>query len=429
MNAELAQVQLIARNHSNTRAAANAITSSGDVTDMTLALTAQDGRRCATVTVNQSDEQTLAAASQRLDALVAHAPENPELMPLLEQPSYAPVEAFFDVTDALGAEERAAAATTLVRRAADVGLIASGFIDRQVVARAVANSGGLFGFHRSSLASFTATARTAAGDGSGWVGSTHNDWARMTSPQALVDRVIEKTHQSRGATVIEPGGYTVVLEPEAVGNLLVLLRGALDARLADEGRSPFSRPGNGNLIGELVADERLTLYSDPTDDDLLEPPFTDTGEPVGRTVWIENGVLRGLGYSRFWASQRGVAPVPVAGGLKLVGGSSDAAALVSSVERGILVTRFWDIRAVDPRRLQYTGLTRDGTFLIENGEITGAVKNLRFNESILGVLNRIDQIGGSERVVQSESGGLGPAVVVPPLTVRDFRFTSVVDAV
>ena len=112
-----------------------------------------------------------------------------------------------------------------------------------------------------------------------------------------------------------------------------------------------------------------------------------------------------------------------------MGGTGDVQTLVSSVERGVLVTRFWDIQAVDPRRLQYTGLTRDGTFLIENGHVTGAVTNLRFNESLFGMLNRIDGIGTSERVVASESGGLGPAVVVPPLVVRDFRFTSVVEAV
>ena len=429
VTAEVAQVQLTARNHSNTRAAANAITSSGDVTDTTMTLTAQNGRRSATVTLNQTDDRALAEASRRLGALVAHAPEDPELLPPLEQPVYESVEGFFQTTDELGADERADAAATLVQKAAGAGLIASGFVERQAVATVVANSAGLFAYHQSTLASFTATVRTEGGDGSGWAGTTHNDWERMVPPDALADRVIERTQQSRGAEGIEPGAYTVVLESTAVGNLLILLRSALDARIADEGRSRFSRPSGGNLVGEQVADERLTLYSNPADEDLLEPPFTDTGEPVGRTTWIENGVLRSLGYSRFWAERDGVAPVPIAGGLKLVGGTGDVQTLVSSVERGVLVTRFWDIQAVDPRRLQYTGLTRDGTFLIENGHVTGAVTNLRFNESLFGMLNRIDGIGTSERVVASESGGLGPAVVVPPLVVRDFRFTSVVEAV
>ena len=429
VTAEAAQVQLTARNHSNTRAAANAIISSGDVTDTAMTLTAQIGRRSASVTVNQTDDGTLAEAGQRLDALVTHAPEDPELLPPLEQPVYENVEGFSQTTDELGADERADAAATLVQKAAGAGLIASGFVDRQAVAKVVANSAGLFAYHQSTLASFTATVRTEEGDGSGWAGTTHNDWARMIPPDALADRAIRRTQQSRGAADIEPGDYTVLLEPTAVGNLLVLFRSALDARAADEGRSRFSRPGGGSLIGEQVADERLTLYSDPADEDLLEPPFTETGEPVGRATWIENGVLRSLGYSRFWAERAGVAPVPIAGGLKLVGGTGDVQSLVSSVERGVLITRFWDIQALDPRSMQYTGLTRDGTFLIENGQVTGAVKNLRFSESLFGMLNRIDGIGSSERVVASESGGLGPAVVVPPLVVRDFRFTAVLDAV
>ncbi len=429
VTAEAASVQLTARNHSNTRAAANAITSSGDVTDTILALTAQNGRRRATITVNQTDDRSLTEAGQRLEALVAHAPEDPELLPPLEQPAYEMVGGFFETTDGLDADRRADAAATLVQKAVGAGLVASGFVDRQAIAKVVANSAGLFAYHQSTLASFTATIRTEEGDGSGWGGTTHNDWARMISPDALADRVTERTMQSRGAADIEPGAYTVVLEPTAVGNLLTLLRPAFDAQMADEGRSRFSRPGGGNLIGEQVADERLTLLSDPADEDLLEPPFTDTGEPVGRAVWIENGILHSLGYSRFWAEREGVSAVPMAGGLKLVGGDGDVRDLVSTVERGVLVTRFWDLQAVDPRRLQYTGLTRDGTFLIENGQVTGAVKNLRFNENLSGILNRIDAIGTSERVVASESGGLGPAVVVPPLVVRDFLFTTVLDAV
>lgn len=427
--AESAQVLLTARNHSNTRAAANEITSSGDVTDVVVKLTARDGYRQASVTLNQPDDSSLAEAGQRLAPLVRHAPDDPEVLPLLEQPEYGIVDAFFQSTDELGAEARADAATTLVQRAAAAGVIGSGFVDRQAMVQVVANSKGLFVYHRSTLASFTATVQTEDGGGSGWAGTTHNDWTQMIPPGELADRAIEKAQLSQEVEGLEPGPYTVVLEPTAVGNLVVLLRSALDARVTQQGRSRFSRPGGGSLVGEQVADERLTLYSDPADEDLLEPPFTDTGEPVGRTTWIENGVLRSLGYSRYWAEREGVTPTPVAGGFKLVGGAEDLRSLIGSVERGVLVTRFWDIRPVDPRRLQYTGLTRDGTFLIENGQLSRALKTLRFNESISGMLSQIQGVGLPERVVASESGGLGPAVVVPPLVVRDFYFSGVVDAV
>jgi len=428
VSTEAALVQITARNHGNTRAAANAITSSGDVTDMALTLTAQHGRRTASVRLNQTDDRALAEAGQRVQMLVEYAPEDPELLPPLEQPAYGSVEAFFSSTDDLDADARADAAAVLVSRAAAAGLIASGFVDRHAMAKVVANSAGLFAFHRSTLASFTMAVRSTSGDGSGWAGTIHNDWARMTPADMLADRAIDKARRSQDAERIEPGSYTVVLEPTAVGDLVSLLRSALDAQMVAEGRSRFSRPGGGDLIGERVADERITLYSDPADEDLLEQPFTDTGEPVGKTVWIEDGILRTLGYSRYWAEREGVAPVPVAGGLKLSGGTADLQTLINSVERGVLVTRLGSIRAIDPRRLQYTGLTRDGTFLIENGQVMSAVKNLRFSESLLGMLNRIDQVGIAERVVASESGVPGPAIVVPPLVVRDFRFTSVLDA-
>jgi predicted Zn-dependent protease len=425
---ESAQVQLTQRNHSNTRAAANRIISSGDVTDTTITLTAQDGRQQASVTLNQTDDRSLAEAGQRLTSLVQHAPNDPELLPLLDQPEYGIVDAFFQSTDELGAEARADAAAILAQRATAEGLIAAGFVDRQAMTQVVANSAGLFAFHRSTLASFTATVQSEEGEGLGWAGTTHNDWTQMTAPPELADRAIDKARRNQRPRGIEPGQYTVVLEPTAVGNLLVLLKQALDARSAQRGRSRFSRPGGGDLIGEQVADERLSLYSDPADEDLLEPPFTSDGEPVSRTTWIEGGVLRNLSYSRYWADREGVSPSPVAGGFKLVGGTADLRSLIESVERGVLVTRFGNIQTVDPLRLQYTGLSRDGTFLIEDGQLVAALQTLRFNETILGMLNRIENVGAAERVVASDSDGLGPAVVAPPLVVRDFNFSGVAEA-
>jgi len=156
------------------------------------------------------------------------------------------------------------------------------------------------------------------------------------------------------------------------------------------------------------------------------------GLPVGRTVWIENGVLKNLAYDRFWADKQGVKPTPFAGGFRLE--SAEAAGtleeLIKGVERGLLVTRFWYIRPVDQRTLLYTGITRDGVFLIEHGEVSRAVNNFRFNESPVAMLNNLVAVGRPERVSSSESGDVGgPAVVVPPLVVRDFSFTSVSEAV
>jgi predicted Zn-dependent protease len=214
-----------------------------------------------------------------------------------------------------------------------------------------------------------------------------------------------------------------VLEPAAVTDLVPLIGGALNARTADEGRSPFSKPGGGTRIGEKVMDGRVTLYSDPADPQLLGQPFDNDGLPLRRIVWIENGVLRNLSYSRFWAQKQGTEPTgpALAGGLALSGGTKSTEEIIAGCARGILVTHFFYIRSLDPRTVLQTGLTRDGTFLIENGKITRSLRNFRWNESPLLMLNRLEDIG---RPVVTTTGRLMPAI-----RVRDFNFSSLSEAV
>ena len=178
-----------------------------------------------------------------------------------------------------------------------------------------------------------------------------------------------------------------------------------------------------------IVDERVTIASDPLDPEAPGNTFTNEGLPTSRTVWVENGVVRNLAYDRYWAQRSGRQPVPFVASLSMSGGTKSLAELIASTQRGILVTRFWYIRPVDPRVLLVTGLTRDGTFLIENGKVTKAVKNLRFNESPIFMLNNVQEMGRPTRVSASESGSPGVAVVVPALKVRDFTFTSLSDAV
>jgi predicted Zn-dependent protease len=201
-----------------------------------------------------------------------------------------------------------------------------------------------------------------------------------------------------------------------VANLLQVMRFALNARTADEGRSFFSKRDGGNRIGEKILDERVTITSDPWDPELLAAPFAPDGQPNKRITWWENGVLRNLTYDRYWA-------------LKMQGGEGTIDDLVRSTERGILVTRFWYIRSLDPRTILYTGLTRDGTFLIENGRISHPLKNFRFNESPIVMLRNLEAMGHAIRVSASESGDIGAAIVVPPIKTRDFNFQSISDAV
>jgi len=170
----------------------------------------------------------------------------------------------------------------------------------------------------------------------------------------------------------------------------------------------------------------VTLLSDPADPLLLSNTFDGQGLPARRQVWIDNGVLRKLTYSRFWAQKKSQEPNAGTNAVRFVGGTQSLDDLIKSTPRGILVTRLWYLRQVDPRTELYTGLTRDGTFLIENGKLSKSVKNFRFNESPLFMLNNLEALGKEQRVAGTEVGG---DVVMPAIKVRDFNFTSLSDAV
>ena len=428
--AEGCQVNLASGLDGNTRSAVDGVSTSGEVRNTSVTITARFGKRAASVATNLLDDAALRRAVETSEQLARLAPENPEQMPLLGLQRYTGVPALSRATVELDAAIRAEAAGITHAACARAGLRGAGFIHRSAGATAVANSAGLFAYHESSGVSHTLSARTPAGDGAGWAGTWHNDWARSRPPAVVAERAISRALESRGAAPLEPGRYTVVLEPTAVANLLGLLAWSLDARAADEGRSFFSRRGGGNRIGEKVVDDRVTILSDPGDPDLMQVPFTPEGEPIGRTMWLENGVVRNLAYDRFWADKQGVAARPQGGGVRMAGTEAAVDELIAQVDRGLLVTRFWYIRTVDPRTITHTGLTRDGVLLIENGKVTRAVQNFRFNESPVAMLRNLVALGKPERVTSSEDGGLGgTAMVVPPIVTREFNFTSVSEAV
>ena len=192
-----------------------------------------------------------------------------------------------------------------------------------------------------------------------------------------------------------------------------------------------------------VVDERVTLLTDPNDGSTTNGGYDGDGIPLEKVVWIENGVVRNLNYDRFWAQKMGVQPTRSGGGggpgggggggggrnLRMLGGTMSTSDMIKNTERGILVTRFWYIRTVDPRTLVNTGLTRDGTFLIENGKISHPVKNFRFNESPMFFLNNLEALGPVVRVNASEALGAGGATYMPSIKVREFTFSSLSDAV
>ena len=420
----------------NLRFADNQMSTSGITDDATITISSVVGKKRASVTINDVSPEGIARGIAQAEALARLAPDDAELMPELGAQEYASIPAWFDSTANLSAEDRARAALTALepaRRAKD--LTVAGYIDCSASATAIGTSAGLFAYHRSTGANYTLTVRTTDGTGSGWNGADENDFDRIDF-RGIATRAIEKSRASRNPQAIEPGRYTVIFEPQAVNDLMGSVRGALNARSVDEGRSPFSKRGpeaNGTKLGERVMDSRVTLLTDPADPQILGTPFDGDGLPQGRQVWVENGVLTQLAYTRFWAQRKGVTPTGGGGGgfgggggggggLKMMAGDSSLEAMIANTERAVLVTRLWYLRAIDNRTLVYTGLTRDGTFLIENGKLARSIKNFRFNDSPLFFLNNVDAVGPSVRVAE---GG----AVVPAITSRDFSFTSLSDAV
>jgi predicted Zn-dependent protease len=426
--ADETRVTVASSSVSNTRFAVNQISTAGDAFDSVLTVVSRFGRRSGSCTTNKLDDDGLKYAVQTAERLAKLSPEDPESMPELGPQSYRPGVNWSDATASLDPAARADAVRRIVEPARTANLVSTGFLEGVAGSSAVANNKGLFAYNRSTACVLTTTVRTPDGTGSGWAGATHFDWSRI-NPADLGSRAAEKARASMNPAAIEPGRYAVVFEPTAVGNLVQFIVGALSARAADEGRSFFATAGGGNKLGMKVVDERVTIASDPFDAETAGSPFTGDGLPTRRTVWIENGVVKNLNYDRYWAQKTGHEPSASFGSLRMSGGDVTPDDMIRSTQRGLLVTRFWYLRPTDQRTISYTGLTRDGTFLIENGKITKAVKNLRFNDSPIFMLNNLEAMGRPVRVSASEGGEPGQAIAVPSIKVRDFNFTSLSDAV
>ncbi|MGH7718854.1 MAG: TldD/PmbA family protein, partial [Gemmatimonadaceae bacterium] len=424
--ADQARVNIASGWTGNTRFVASEITTAGGTADTTVTVTSTIGRRRASATTNVLEDESLKRTVELSERLARLSPEDPELMPELDAQSYPTVNGFVERTAQLTAEDRARAARQVLEgelvRANS--LQAAGYVEANAGAVAVGTGGGLFAYHPSTDVTLSTTVRTPDGTGSGYAAAAARNWTEIDAA-ALGARASRKALASRNPQAIEPGQYTVVLEPQAVAGMIPLLAASFAARQADEGRSPFAKAGGGNKLGEKIADERVTIYTDPADSQVLGRPFDNEGLPTQRTLWVENGVLKNLAYTRFWAQKQGKTPTGVAfggfggigaAGLKMEGGTKTVDELVAETERGILVTRFWYIRFLDQRTVLLTGLTRDGTFLIENGKTTRSLKNFRWNESPLFMINKLEALGRPERTAAG--------VVMPSMRVRDFTFTS-----
>lgn len=417
--ADETQVVISGGRTGNIRYARNNVSTSGETNEIGLNITSVYGKKSGSSSINELDDESLRKAVVRAEEIAMLAPENPEYMPMLGPQDYPVSKTFAAPTDALTPDQRAQIAADSLNPSGAANLSAAGYLEDFSGFSAMGNSKGMFGYNKSTSVDFSVTVRTEDGTGSGYAIRDYNDVSLLNSKE-VTTIAMQKAQASVNAQAIEPGKYTVILEPTAASNLLGLLTRSLDARNADEGRSFLSKKGGGTRVGEKFFDERVNIYSDPAHPQIPGAPWDNEGFPQKPVKWVENGVVKNMFYSRYWAENQGVQPVGRPSGVIMEGGDQSLADLIKSTERGILVTRFWYIRGVDPQTLLYTGLTRDGTFYIENGQIKFPVKNFRFNESPIIMLNNIEALGRQQRV----NGDM-----IPSMKIRDFTFTSLSDAV
>jgi predicted Zn-dependent protease len=417
--ADFCEVGLNGSDGGNIRYARNAVSTAGQISTMSLGVSSTFGKKTGSATINEFDDASLQKVVKRAEELAMLAPENPEFMPLLGPQTFAESNTFNAKTAAMTPDTRAEMVGKSLSVSKAAGLDAAGFLENSTRFNAIMNSKGLFAYNKGTNVSFSVTVRNKQGTGSGYIEQDFNDLDKMDT-LALSKIAAGKANGSAGAKAIEPGKYTVILEPLAASDILSNMFRGFDARSADEGRSFMSKKGGGTRLGEQLFSENVNIYSDPMNTEIPSATWNGDGLPVTKTQWVEKGIVKNLSYSRYWAAQKNVQPIPFSRSVIIEGGTQSLEDLIKSTEKGILVTRFWYIRSVDPQTLLLTGLTRDGTFYIENGEIKFPIKNFRFNESPVIMLNNVEALG---KPVRTGSG------LIPPMKIRDFTFTSLSDAI
>jgi predicted Zn-dependent protease len=398
--------------------------------------------------VNQLDDESLQAvvraAERSATMLNSHDKSDFDIAPPGFE--YTKPAIWSDVTYDASTEERGALVRDVIDSPDTQGLLAAGYLEMRGLSYAFPLTGGSrMMYTMLTQAQCSMTVRDHRGAGSGWAGLSGYDWGAIDA-RALAERATQKAIASREPKSLEPGRYTVILEPQAVHDLVTLVIDSL-YRLGPEvhGLGPYALGPDPALnlrrtkLGLKVVDERVTIDHDPMDPRLGVIPFITDGTPRRRVTWIDRGVLTALAHDRLYAlkSRNDNFGPDNSHAFRMSGGDTAVEEMIRTTKRGLLVTRFSNVRVLDQASLLATGLTRDGLWLIENGKITHPVKNFRFTESPLFVLNSLEQLGPAVpvfRPVRNPLGdsahifGLTPAIV-PALKARDFSFTSTIDAI
>lgn len=375
------------------------------------------------ISINQTDKASLKQAIKNCNYFV---PALGTELGLVSNQKYAAVNAYSDQTASVSPTHRASVINEAVDIAKNSGLNISGAFSNESSAVTLANSKGLFGYYPSSSATFTCTALT--GDSSGKTAKFTLDVSQINSAQ-LAKVAVEKAIKSKNPVALDAGKYTVILEPAAVVEFLFFMSfrgfGALSFQ---EGRSFMS-----GKIGQKVMGDNISIIENPYHPDIQGMPFDFEGMPRQKVVLIENGIARNVVYDRLTAKKDKVQSTghalpqpnpagPMPSSLILAPGESSVDEMIKSTKRGILISEFHYTNLIDPMKLTLTGMTRNGTFLIEDGEITKGIKNMRFTDSILRLLSNVELISHETKLHQGFFGGGG--FIVPALKINDFNFSS-----
>ncbi|HEY9892073.1 MAG TPA: TldD/PmbA family protein [Candidatus Sericytochromatia bacterium] len=416
-------VSLSTGEESLSRYSENQMTQNISRTRLNLSVTSYFGKKSASSSTTDLDPEAIKETIQRSQELARIAPEDPEWMPLLEPQTYENrIPAFDSKTAAFSPIERGEIVQRVCALSGKAGVEGSGTLSTEAFVRVVGNSLGLLAQDRATEADFSFTARLE--DGSGW--GQRTAYAIDQLPiESLTEQLIERALASRSPREIKPGVYPVVFDGAAFSDLLSWVIWNLDARAADEGRSFMSRSDEsgkpiGNRVGEQMFSPLVQVQRNPAH------PLLQLGTSFGDglsnyyTDVIKDGVPQTLSYGRYWAQQQGKEPTGAMFPIVMTGSDQSLADLISQTERGILVNRAWYVRYVNPRTLEVTGMTRDGTFWIEDGQIAYPIKNLRFNQSLPQMLGAVDALSTVQRYGSS---------VVPGVRVKAFNFSSVTDSV
>jgi predicted Zn-dependent protease len=431
VKADDAIVKVGSEMQSHLRFAANTFTTSGYSEDVSVMVTVWIRGRKGSASSNEIEDRSLQGIVDRAEQAAHLSPVDPEYLPTLGPQNYQPSGRFVDATANLSSEVRARTVSEIILTCQKEKVSGAGFHQVTASVSAAASKNGNFVPDRSTLVSMSMTSRTTEGQGSGYFLRNHFDITKLDTDR-IARESIQRSLQSRNPRILDPGKYTVVLEPQAVADLLGFVSFMFDARTADEGRSPLSAPGGKTRVGERIFDERVNICSDPWHPELPDRCATREGIAAKKFFLVRGGVVENLTYNRFWAKKKEKEPSP--GPINSILESSRTPAsqndMIRDTTKGLLVSRFWYLRSVDPRTALITGLTRDGVWYIENGKVQYPVRNFRFNQSLLQMLapGNVDMIGSSERVSSSESLG-SDSSFLPALKIKEFNFTSQSEAV